>query len=161
MNYTIEDFQLEMENAETPDQMNGVINNLLDSDIDVSDPEIKQMILEYRAQIEDYRTDMLIEDDKVSNDWIELGKCELYKCKKNILSYIEGNRYYVRIDDIKSENIERLKEVMDRLKPEVIERINSMEHLIWIISDNGIGTNKARRVFTKHDGRFEEYFEKI
>lgn len=160
MSYTIEDFQIEMQNTETPEEMTGVIDKLLDSDIDVSNPEIKEMILEYRAQIEDYRKDMLVEDDRVSNEWIESGQCKLFMCKKSVLSYTEGNRYYVRINDIKSQYIENLKDVMDRLEPEVVERFNNMKPLIWVISDEGIGTLKKYNVWLR-EYNFEDYFEKI
>ena len=110
MSYTIEDFQIEMQNAERPEEMTGVIDKLLDSDIDVSNPEIKELLLEYRAQIEDYRKDMLVEDDRVINEWIELGKCELYICKKSISSYNEGERYYVKVNDDRSDYFEHLKD---------------------------------------------------
>jgi hypothetical protein len=161
MSYTIEDFQIEMKSVETPQEMTGVIDKLLDSDIDVSNPEIKEMILEYRGQIEDYKKDMAIEEDKYCNQLIESGECELYLCKKDVQWWKVGNRYYVRVDDTKAKAIENLKEVMDRLKPEVVDRINSMKPLIWVISDNGIGTLKSRHLFTRQDGEiFEDYFEK-
>ena len=162
MNYTIEDFQLEIDNCNTPDEMNGVIEKLLDSDIDITNTDVKEMILEYRTQLQDYRNDLKVEMDQVCNKWIESGLCQLYMCKSDILGWKANNRYYVRIDDIRAENLERLKDVMDRLEPEVIERINSMEPLIWIISDNGIGTLKEHHVFVKLDDvKFEDYFEKI
>ena len=160
MSYTIEDFQIEMQNAETPEEMTGVIDKLLDSDIDVSNPEIKEMILEYRAQIEDYRNDMLVEDDRVINEWIESGKCELYICKKSISSYNEGERYYVKVNDDRSDYFEHQKDVMDRLQPAVIERMNSILPVFFIISDDGIGTLKKYEIFSKKYN-FEDYFEKI
>lgn len=95
MSYTIEDFHSEMKNTQTPVEMTGVIDKLLDSDIDVTNPEIKEMILEYRSQIEDYRMDMMIEEDKKCSDWIESGKCEVYLCKKDVQWFKSGNRYHV------------------------------------------------------------------
>ena len=162
MSYTIEDFQIEMQSVETPQEMTGVIDKLLDSDIDVSNPEIKEMILEYRSQIEDYRKDMMFEEDKKCSDWIESGKCELYICKKDIQWFKSGNRYHVRVDDTKSQYLENIKDIIDRLQPEVIEKLTSMKPLIWVISDNGIGTLKSSHVFTKQNGEiFEDYFEKL
>lgn len=162
MSYTIEDFQNQMSDCQTPDEMSSVIETMLDSDIDINNPDIREMILEYRAQIEDYRKDMNIEEDNTCKNLIESGKCDLYLCKKDIQWWKSGNRYYVRIDDTKSQAISNLKEVMDRLKPEVIDRINSMKPLFWVISDNGIGTLKSRHLFTTQDGEiFEDYFEKI
>jgi hypothetical protein len=162
MSYTIEDFHSEMKNTQTPVEMTGVIDKLLDSDIDVTNPEIKEMILEYRSQIEDYRMDMMIEEDKKCSDWIESGKCEVFSCKKDVQWFKSGNRYHVRIDDTKSQYLENIKDVMDRLHPELIEKLNSMKPLIWVISDNGIGTLKSSHVFTTQDGEvFDDYFEKI
>ncbi len=162
MSYTIEDFQIEMQSVETPQEMTGVIDKLLDSDIDVTNSEIKEMILEYRSQIEDYRKDMMVEEDKKCSDWIESGKCELYLCKKGIHWFKSGNRYHVRVDDTKSQYLENIKDIIDRLQPEVIEKLTSMKPLIWVISDNGIGTLKSSHVFTTQNGEiFEDYFEKL
>jgi hypothetical protein len=162
MSYTIEDFQIEMQSVETPQEMTGVIDKLLDSDIDVTNSEIKEMILEYRSQIEDYRKDMMVEEDKKCSDWIESGKCELYICKKDIQWFKSGNRYHVRVDDTKSQYLENIKDIIDRLQPEVIEKLTSMKPLIWVISDNGIGTLKSSHVFTTQNGEiFEDYFEKL
>jgi hypothetical protein len=161
MSYTIEDFQIEMQSVETPQEMTGVIDKLLDSDIDVTNSEIKEMILEYRIQIEDYRKDMAVEEDKYCNDLIESDKCELYICKNDIQWFKSGNRYHVRVDDTKSQYLENIKDIIDRLQPEVIEKLTSMKPLIWVISDNGIGTLKSRHLFTRQDGEiFEDYFEK-
>lgn len=162
MTYTLEDFQMEMENCNNPDEMNEVITKLLDSDIDFNNKDIKESILEYRAQIEDYRKDMMIEEDKKCSDWIESGKCEVYLCKKDVQWFKSGNRYQVRVDDTKSQYLENIKDVMDRLHPELIEKLNSMKPLIWVISDNGIGTLKSSHVFTTRDGEvFDDYFEKV
>jgi len=166
----LEDFQIKMSNS-SPDEMGDIIEQMLDSkEIDFENEEVRESIREYRDQLEDYRNDVKAEQDKTCNEWIESGKCDLYLCKKDI-QYLckkdiqwwkSGNRYYVRIDDTKSQAISNLKEVMDRLKPEVIERINSMKPLFWVISDNGIGTLKSRHLFTTQDGEiFEDYFEKI
>ena len=158
----LDDFKIKMSNS-SPDEMGDIIEQMLDSkEIDFENEEVRESIREYRAQLEDYKNDVKIEQDKTCNEWIESGKCDLYLCKKDIQWWKSGNRYYIRIDDTKSQAISNLKEVMDRLKPEVIERINSMKPLFWVISDNGIGTLKSRHLFTTQDGEiFEDYFEKI
>jgi hypothetical protein len=162
MSYTIEDFQIEIRKTETAQQMSEVIEKLLDSpNIDVKDPNVKEIILEYRAQLEDYRKDVAAEEDKYCNDLIESDKCELYICKNDIQWFKSGNRYHVRFDDTKSQYLENIKDIIDRLQPEVIEKLTSMKPLIWVISDNGIGTLKSRHLFTRQDGEiFEDYFEK-
>lgn len=156
----LEDFKNKISNS-SPDEMAGVIEEMLDSkDIDFENKEVRESIKEYRAQIEDYRNDIKADQDKACNEWIENGKCDLYKCKKGVDHLWEsGNRYYVNIDDTKSRYIENLSQVMDKLKPEVIDKINSMKPLIWIIRDNGIGTLKEKNLFVFDN--FEDYFEKV
>lgn len=156
----LEDFQIKMSNS-SPDEMGDIIQQMLDSkEIDFENEEVRESIREYRAQLEDYRNDVKIEQDKTCNEWIESGKCELYLCKKDVEHlWVSGSRYYVRVDDTKSQYIHNLSEVMDKLKPEVIEKINSMKPLIWVIRDNGIGTLKEKNVFVFDN--FEDYFEKI
>lgn len=156
MSYTIEDFKNQMSSCQTPDEMRSVIETMLNSDIDISNPNIREMILEYRAQIEDYRRNMnkipkgnhiekeftrdYYSEDNTCKNLIESGKCDLYLCKKDIQWWKSGNRYYV-------------------IKPEVI---NSMKPLFFVISDDGIGTLKSRHLFNTQDGEiFEDYFEKI
>lgn len=156
----LEDFQIKMSNS-SPDEMGDIIEQMLDSkEIDFENEEVRESIREYRAQLEDYRNDIKAEQDKTCNEWIESGKCELYLCKKDVDNlWASGSRYYVRVDDTKSQYINNLSEVMDKLKPEVIEKINSMKPLIWVIRDNGIGTLKEKNVFVFDN--FEDYFEKI
>lgn len=159
MSYTIEDFKLEVSNSETPDEINNALLKALDSkDIDITDPDNKEIILEYKNQLKDLKDSLNIEEDKVCNDLIESGKLELYLCKKDYLSCKSGNRYYLKVDDVKSFYIEKVKEISDRLDPEVLNRINSMRPLITAITDDGIGTLK-KRTYLKID--LEEYFEKI
>jgi hypothetical protein len=156
----LEDFQIKMSNS-SPDEMGDIIEQMLDSkEIDFENEEVRESIREYRAQLEDYRNDIKAEQDKTCNEWIESGKCELYLCKKDVDNlWVSSSRYYVRVDDTKSQYIHNLSEVMDKLKPEVIEKINSMKPLIWVIRDNGIGTLKEKNVFVFDN--FDDYFEKI
>lgn len=156
----LEDFKNKISSC-SPDEMGGIIEDMLDSkDIDFENTEVREAIREYHAQLEDYRNDIKVEQDKTCNEWIESGKCDLYKCKKDVDHLWEsGSRYYVSIDDTKSRYIENLSQVMDKLKPEVIDKINSMKPLIWIIRDNGIGTLKEKNLFVFDN--FEDYFEKI
>ena len=156
----LEDFQIKMSNS-SPDEMGDIIEQMLDSkEIDFENEEVRESIREYRAQLEDYRNDIKAEQDKTCNEWIESGKCDLYLCKKDVDNlWVSGSRYYVRVDDTKSQYIHNLSEVMDKLKPEVIEKINSMKPLIWVIRDNGIGTLKEKNVFVFDN--FDDYFEKI
>lgn len=158
MDYTINTFQEEMENCNNPDEMNGVIEKLLDSDIDFSDKESKELLSEYRKQIEDYRKDMHLEMDAHCNKLIEDGRCELYTCIKDNSFLKKGNTYYVKIDDVKSKYLENVSQIKDRLDPKVLERINSVKGLATIIYDSGIGTLKQHK--TINEDKFKDYFEK-
>lgn len=156
----LQDFQNKMSSC-SPNEMGDIIEQMLDSkEIDFENEEVKESIREYRNQLEDYRNDFKIEQDKTCSEWIESGKCDIYLCKKDVDNlFVTGNRYYVRIDDTKSQYINNLSEVMDKLKPEVIEKINSIKPLIWVIRDNGIGTLKEKNIFIFDN--FKDYFEKL
>jgi hypothetical protein len=151
--YTIEQFVEEFEEAQTPDAKQEVLLKLLDSDIDVVDN--KELLIEYKAQIADLREQINIEEDIKINDLIDKGLMELYVCKKAVDKFVEGSRYYVHIYDYKSKLVaiegvdipDDIKAYVDNIKP-----------LIWIVTDNGIGSLKYKRLVTDFD--FSEHFTK-
>jgi methionine synthase II (cobalamin-independent) len=93
------------------------------------------------------------EADASCNMGIESGSFELYKCIKSIDNFVEGMTYYVKIDDVKSKYTEALGETPDAIK----EYVSNIKPLIWIISDDGIGTLKTKNVFLEN---FSDYFQK-
>lgn len=149
--YTIEQFVEDFEDAQTPDAKQSVLLTLLDSDVDVV--EHKELLKEYKEQIQDLKDQLDIEGDAVINIEIEQGFVKLYTCTKSVGNYIEGSNYYVKIDDYKS-NLVAIEGVDI---PDVIkEYVNNIKPLIWIVNDNGIGTLKYKRLVIDFD--FSEHF---
>jgi hypothetical protein len=150
--YTIDQFESDFEEASSYDQKNEVILRSLDL-LDIRDIEVREVILKLRYELKDYQLEMNKEEDVSCNRDIESGSCELYKCIKSIDNLLEGYNYYVKIDDVKSKYTEALGDIPESIK----EYIDSIKPLIWIISDNGIGTLKTKNVFTEN---FSDYFQK-
>jgi methionine synthase II (cobalamin-independent) len=150
--YTIDQFESDFEEASSYDQKNEVILRSLDL-LDIRDIEVREVILKLRYELKDYQLEMNKEEDVSCNRDIESGSCELYKCIKSIDNLLEGYSYYVKIDDVKSKYTEALGDIPESIK----EYIDSIKPLIWIISDNGIGTLKTKNVFLEN---FSDYFQK-
>jgi hypothetical protein len=150
--YTIEQFIEEFEESQTPDAKQEVMSRLLDSDIDLVDN--KELLIEYKAQIQDLREQLDIEEDIKINDLIDNGSMELFTCIKAVDEFVEGSNYYVQIDDYKSKLVaiegvdvpQNIKDYLDGIKP-----------LVWVANDRGIGTLKFRTLI---NFEFSEYFTK-
>ena len=160
--YTIEQFVEDFEDAQTPDAKQSVLLTLLDSDVNVV--EHKELLKEYKEQIQDLKDQLDIEGDAVINIEIEQGFVKLYTCTKSVGNYIEGSNYYVKIDDVKSKYTESFegkqewdKRIAEVYVPQAIkDYFNGIKPLIWIVNDNGIGTLKHKRLVTDFD--FSEHF---
>jgi hypothetical protein len=150
--YTLEQFESDFDVADSIDDKNKVLEKALDN-FDVFDPEVKETLLKFRNEIKDYQLEMKKEEDLSCNKDIESGSCELYKCIKSINNFVEGMTYYVKIDDVRGKYTEALGETPDAIR----EYISNIKPLIWIISDNGIGTLKTKNVFLDN---FSDYFQK-
>lgn len=149
--YTIEQFVEDFEDAQTPDAKQSVLLTLLDSDVDVV--EHKELLKEYKEQIQDLKDQLDIEGDAVINIEIEQGFVKLYTCTKSVGNYIEGSNYYVKIDDVRSKYTESFEgDVPQPIK----DYFNGIKPLIWIVNDNGIGTLKYKRLVIDFD--FSEHF---
>ena len=151
--YTIEQFIEEFEEAQTPDAKQEVMLRLLDSDIDLVDN--KELLIEYKAQIADLREQINIEEDIKINDLIDKGLMSLYTCTKSVNEFVEGSNYYVEIDDYKSKLV-----AIDGVDiPDAIKAyVSGIKPLIWIVTDSGIGSLKYKRLVTDFD--FSEHFNK-
>ena len=150
--YTLEQFESDFDGADSIDDKNKVLEKALDN-FDVTDPEVKETLLKFRNEIKDYQLEMKKEADLSCNKDIESGSCELYKCIKSINNFVEDYNYYVKIDDVRGKYTEALGETPDAIK----EYISNIKPLIWIISDNGIGTLKMKNIFKEN---FSDYFKK-
>jgi hypothetical protein len=151
--YTIEQFIEDFEMAQTPDAKQAVFQNLIESDIDLVDN--KELLMEYKAQIQDLREQLHIEEDIKINDLIDRGSMVLMTCIKSVDEFVEGSSYYVMIDDVKSKYTESFG---DDIPQALKDYLNGIKPLVWIVNDSGIGTLKYRKLVT--DFEFSEHFTK-
>jgi|LakMenEpi03Aug12_release.lakeMendotaPanAssembly.Ray.scaffolds.fasta_scaffold24482_4 hypothetical protein len=151
--YTIEQFIEDFEMAQTPDAKQALFQNLIESDIDLVDN--KELLIEYKAQIQDLREQLDIEEDIKINDLIDNGSMELMTCIKAVDEFVEGSSYYVMIDDVKSKYTESFG---DDIPQALKDYLNGIKPLVWIVNDSGIGTLKYRKLVT--DFELSDYFTK-
>jgi hypothetical protein len=137
--YTLEQFESDMENA-SPDQMEGFLMKAIDN-FNVLDPLVNESLQKYRDEIQDIKDQMAVDLSKQCDNDIASGKLELYTCVGDIEGYSTNQNYYVKIDDVRAENLARF----ENNKPSealnsILERINNMTPQHWVYSDGGIGT---------------------
>ena len=89
--------------------------------------------------------------DKVKANWIDTGVVPLNSYHPS------QSQYYVKIDDLAKQYQDAEGEI-----PEAIaEYVSKIKPLIWIVTDNGIGTLKSRDLFIEEVyGKFDEHFTK-
>jgi len=157
--YTLDLFEENFKDAQTFEQKKQLIENLLDSDLDLSDPEVKERLAEYNAQLKDYWDDMKLEENNAIEQGIADGTYQLYTCIKDIDRYKQGYNYYVYIIPLKNQyQSTGIADISD----ELAEYISKIQDLIWIVSDNGIGTLKTKSLFSiELRENFNEYFTKL
>jgi hypothetical protein len=156
-NYTYEKFKEDFEDAQTPEAKQEALMTLLDSDIDVK--EYKEDIQEYRAHLQDLKDRIEVEEDASINTGIENGNFKLYTCIEDVDQYKAGNNYYVKVDGIKKRYTETIaggEAFVKDLDPKIQEYIAGLKDLIWIVTDNGIGTFKKKNLVTDFD--FSKHF---
>ena len=144
--YTYEKFKEDFEDAQTPEAKQEVILTLLDSDIDVK--EYKEDIQEYRAQLQDLKNQMEVEEDASIDVGIENGAFKLYACIEDVDQYKAGSNYYVNIDSIKTRYTAALigDASESEIPSEIKEYFAGLKDLIWIVTDEGIGTLKKKNL---------------
>ena len=155
--YTLDTFEQEFSDAQSEKEKQDVFNKLLDSDVDFTIPENKERMVEYHAQLEDYRQELKVQDDYLINVELEMfpGKWQLYTCIKDVIFCTTGNNYYVKIDDM----AKRYKDADGEVPEAIAEYVSKIKPLIWIVTDDGIGTLKSKNLFTE-DVKFDDYFTK-
>lgn len=153
----LEQFEIEFNNAPTLSAKEELLDALLqsDSDLGLSEEELKENVREYKAQLNDFKEQLETEADAIINQEIENRKYKLYTCVKNTDEYVEGRDYYVFIDDVASEY--RSLDV-DKISKELADYVNNIKPIVWIVSDNGIGTLKRKNVYK---GDFSKYFTEL
>jgi hypothetical protein len=156
--YTIEQFESDFEEALNDDSKRDILNKLLESGLDIFDPEVKEKLEEYTSKLEDYKRDLAIELDSDLSRAIADGKYKLYTCLNDFSSsdfnLIRGRRYYIKFDDVASEY--RSTGIAE-LSEELANMINNIKPIVFVCFDDGIGTLKRRVEFNSDD--FTKYFE--
>ena len=137
----IEQFIEDFESAQTPDAKQEVMNKLNDYNIDII--EHKELLIEYKAQIQDFREQLDIEEDIKINDLIDNGSMVLMTCTKAVDEFVEDSSYYVMVDDVKSKYTESFG---DNIPEAIKDYISSIKPLVWVVLDRGIGTLKFRKL---------------
>lgn len=148
--YTIEQFEIDFENSidsKKKDVLDKAVE-LLDSD----DSDISEVLQKYRDELKDSQDDFKVSCDRECNDYINTGIAVLHTCIKSYGSKLEGQNYYVRTVDLASEYREKgLSDVSE----DMAKYVDSIKPLVWVISDDGVGTLKNMELLT---GEFSEYF---
>jgi hypothetical protein len=163
--YTLDTFEQEFSDAQSEKEKQDFFNKLLDSDVDFTIPENKERMVEYHTQLQDYRQELQIEEDNQINLELEMfpGKWQLYTCIKDINVCTSGKNYYVKIDDMSKQyqNDEIPEYGFDALA--ILAYISKMKPLIWIVTDDGIGTLKSKHLFTdmysKDEAVYDRFYE--
>ena len=157
-NYTIEQFELDFDDAPNLELKREVLIKALDI-FDGSDSIIKESLLKHKEELMDLKSEMEKGEDVKCNSDIDNELVELYTCIKEINddsfkgSVKVGSRYYIKVDDIVASLDEKWSEVAtDEMK----EFISKMKPTIWIYMDSGIGSLKYREILK---GDVLEYFE--
>ena len=154
--YTYEKFKEDFEDAQTPEAKQEAIFTLLDSDIDVN--EYKEDIQEYRAQLQDLKNQMEVEEDASIDTGIESDTFKLYTCIEDVDQYKAGRNYYVKVDSIKTKYTAALigDGSESEIPSEIKEYFNGLKDLIWVVTDEGIGTLKKKNIVVDFD--FSKHF---
>lgn len=154
-NYTLDTFEEKFKDAQNFEQKKQLIDDLLDSDLDFNDPEVKERLAEYRAQLKDYRDDMKLEENASIEKGIEDGSYQLYTCIKDTDKYKQGYNYYIYVIELKKQYEDT---EIASVSEELANYIANIKDLVWIVSDDGIGTLKRKSLFREN---FNEYFTKL
>ena len=100
--------------------------------------------------------------DASINAGIENGTFKLYTCIEDVNQYKAGSNYYVNVDSIKTRYTAALigDASESEIPSEIKEYFNGLRDLIWIVTDDGIGTLKNKNLvidfeFSKHFAKFE------
>ena len=158
MNYTIEQFQIDIEEATNTDAKSEILIKAI-GELGASNPDVKEILLQYKNELKDYKEQLVDEEDALCKMFIEAGEYELYTCKKDMTDFglQENEPYYIKIDDVGK--VYETSITADN--PIIREYISKIEPIVYIIVDDGIGSKKRRTNYVKSFLNFEENFEKV
>jgi hypothetical protein len=120
--------------------------------IELRNPELDDDISEFSEIVNDEIQEIKVQENiRILND-IDEGKYELYRCVNPVDGFEKNSEYRVRIDDMKSELMETWK---DNMTDVIHNYLKSLEPVVWIVVDDGLGTLKRKIRF---DGNLENHF---
>lgn len=162
MKYTIEQFEIDFENA-TLEQKSKLLDRALDSVDSSNGSAWKEIFIKYKEDLKDIINQNNIEENYRCLKDIETGVAELYTCIDSIFDFKQNHNYYVRIDDYASEMkgkwLSGLAEKSEKFK-EMIDAIEKLKPIICVYLDDGIGTLKRKIIFPDSD-IFPNHFKKF
>ena len=91
---TLENFELEMENA-SPDKKAEILANAVDT-LDLSDEDTKESFQKHKDELSDLLMNLQIAEDIRCNTDIESGTLQLRTCIKSVDNYVAGLLYASR-----------------------------------------------------------------
>ena len=149
MKYTLEQFEIDFENA--PDSMKlNVLSNAID-ELDLSDPEVRNRLQDYKQEVKDLKYQIAYENDIKCNSDIDNGVYKLYTCVKEVPreSFVVGDQYYALVEDIKEIYTKHIEKMcggdFSKITPEITEYLSKLKSYASIITDDGIGTLKKSK----------------
>jgi hypothetical protein len=155
-------FEVDINDADTVESKQKVLSDFINSDffalMEIT-PEVREKLKEYRDQIKDIREQIDIESDILINMEIEDGKYKLYSCIKDVDNYKSGCDYYASVDEIKKRYTEKLvggEVFLKDLDTKIQDYIGGLKDLVWIVTDDGIGTLKRKNLVVDFD--FSKHF---
>ena len=147
----LQKFQEDFHNAISIETKKNLLDNLINNTQPDND-EIIDIISDYQNYLKDFQeTQAQIQDKQIIED-IDNGKYQLMTCIKSTDDLTCGNHYYVKIDDMRSQLMEQWQ---NNLTPVILNYINGIKSIIWVIVDDGLGTLKRK---IKLDGECNQYF---
>ena len=99
MEYTIEKLKSDFENAQSLEDKQQVLIDMIDEVSSDFINEHKETLQQYRNELQEIHNKMKQEDHESITKKIESGEIQLYTCTKSVKSYKEGQNYYVYVMD--------------------------------------------------------------
>lgn len=140
---TLEQFEIDFREA-TPKQKQELLDSLLESDIDFTDVENKEILKELKEQLKDAINEEEIQENALINyELDETSKYKMFTCKNSTDKYYEGNSYYISYVDLRKQ-YEDTGIAVDN--PQLLEYFANIKPVCHIILDRGLGTLKRKEV---------------
>ena len=140
----IKQFEEDFDRALTIETKQRVLDNIINTN--PTDDATLETISDYKDLLKFLKEEeSVIEDKQISID-IDNHKYQLMLCIQTFYPFIANEYYWVRVDNMSEELLEMWKNSMT---PQLENYISTIKHIIWVVSDNGVGTRKSKILFTE------------